>query len=214
MQHTKSAGKPSRPAPPRLEQSRPRLAAPIRDASDEDLMRQTQRGDRQAFSILYERYSGAILTYLHRVLGNFDDVEGVCQEVFLRAFRFAPTYRYPHKFSTWLFTIARNLSFNSLLGRTRSPGRSAAKLNPDTINPNDGQTPSARVLDDLEKREEIARVLEAMEGLSEKHREVIVLGILHDLTYAQMQRIVGAKAVTLRSRMFHGLKNLAVLSGC
>ena len=43
---------------------------------------------------------------------------------------------------------------------------------------------------------------------------VIVLGILQDLSYAQMQRIVGAKAVTLRSRMFHGLKNLAILSGC
>ena len=40
-------------------------------------------------------------------------LESIGQEVFLRAFRFAPTYRYPQKLSTWLFTITRNLAINS-----------------------------------------------------------------------------------------------------
>src|SRR3982750_2790388 len=70
-------------------------------ASDEELMRRTQNGDKQAFSLLYERYSASVLSYLYRMLGNVEDVESIGKEVFLRAFRFAPTYRYPQKFSTW-----------------------------------------------------------------------------------------------------------------
>src|SRR5205814_5148657 len=69
-------------------------AAPLGRSSDEDLMRRTQQGDRQAFSLIYERYSSSVLSYLYRMLGNVEDVESIGQEVFLRAFRFAPTYRY------------------------------------------------------------------------------------------------------------------------
>ena len=57
-------------------------------------MRRAQNGDRQAFSLVYERYSSAVLSYLYRMLGNVEDVESIGQEVFLRAYRFAPTYRF------------------------------------------------------------------------------------------------------------------------
>jgi RNA polymerase sigma-70 factor (ECF subfamily) len=80
--------------------------------SDEDLMRRAQKGDKPALGLLYERYSNSVLSYLCRMLGNVDEVEGVGHEVFLRAFVVAPTYRYPQKFSTWLFTITRNLAIN------------------------------------------------------------------------------------------------------
>ena len=60
-----------------------------------------------------------------------------------------------------------------------------------------------------EKREEIAHMLEALDGLPPDQKEVIMLGIFQDLSYAEMEEITGTKAVTLRSRMFHGLKRLA-----
>jgi hypothetical protein len=77
-------------------------AAPLGKSSDEELMRRTQNEDSQAFEILYERYSQSVLSYLYRMLGNLEDVESIGQEVFLRAFRFRATYRFPQKFSTWL----------------------------------------------------------------------------------------------------------------
>src|SRR5438046_8205043 len=70
---------------------------------------------------------------------------------------------------------------------------------------------AGRATDDLEKREEIARVLKALDELPTDQKEVIVLGVFHDLSYAQMEEITGTKAVTLRSRMFHGLKRLSKL---
>jgi RNA polymerase sigma-70 factor (ECF subfamily) len=62
-----------------------------------------------------------------------------------------------------------------------------------------------------EKKEEIARVLSALDDLPGDQKEVIVLGVFQDLSYAEMEQITGAKAVTLRSRMFHGLRKLAKL---
>jgi RNA polymerase sigma-70 factor (ECF subfamily) len=184
-------------------------------SSDEDLMRRTQQGDTRAFSILYERYSGAVLSYLYRMIGNLDDVEAIGQEVFLRAFRFAPTYKYPFRFSTWLFTITRNLAINHVRKRRRSPVRSVTDLNLEGHeHSGDPFQVATQNTDNAEKKEELARMLVALDELPAQQKEVIMMGIFQDLTYTQMEEITGTKAVTLRSRMFHGLRKLAtMLSG-
>ena len=194
-------------APPVDEQFKP---AALGRSSDEDLMKRTQNGDKQAFAVLYERYSASVLSYLYRMLGNLEDVESIGQEVFLRAFRFAPTYRYPQKFSTWLFTITRNLAINQSRRRKRSPIRNITELNLEGVDlSGDPYQVAARATDDVEKQEEIAGVLRALDELPSDQKEVIVLGVFQDLSYAEIEDITGTKAVTLRSRMFHGLKRLA-----
>jgi RNA polymerase sigma-70 factor (ECF subfamily) len=203
---------PARPAPPPAVPvaSEDLKAVPLGRASDEELMRRAQQDDRQAFSLLYERYSASVLSYLYRMLGNLEDVESIGQEVFLRAFRFRGTYRYPQKLATWLFTITRNLAINQSRRRRRSPIRNITELNLDGMDiSGDPYQVAARATDDVEKQEEIARVLVALDALPTDQKEVIVLGIFQDLSYAEMEDITGTKAVTLRSRMFHGLKRLA-----
>ncbi|HEY7088317.1 MAG TPA: sigma-70 family RNA polymerase sigma factor [Tepidisphaeraceae bacterium] len=184
-------------------------------ASDEQLMRRAQQeGDRQAFAMLYERYNSAVLSYLYRMLGNVEDVEAIGQEVFLRAFRFAASYRYPQKFSTWLFTITRNLAINTARRKKRSPVRNVTELHLEGMEmSSDPYQVAARATDDTEKREQITRMLRALDDLPADQKEVIVLGVFQDLSYAQMEEITGTKAVTLRSRMFHGLKRLAKMLG-
>jgi RNA polymerase sigma-70 factor (ECF subfamily) len=182
---------------------------PLGRASDEELMRRTASGDKSAFTLLYERYSESVLSYVYRMLGNVEDVEAVAQEVFLRAYRFRGTYRYPQRLSTWLFTITRNLAINQARRKKRSPVRSMTELNLEGVDiSGDPYRVAARVTDDLEKQEEIARMLKALDDLPTDQKEVIVLGIFQDLSYGQMEQITGTKAVTLRSRMFHGLKKL------
>jgi RNA polymerase sigma-70 factor (ECF subfamily) len=148
------------------------------------------------------------------MLGNVEDVESVGQEVFLRAFRFAPTYKYPQKLSTWLFTITRNLAINQSRRKKRSPVRNVTELNLDGVDStSDPLEVAQRASDDAEKKEEIARVLKALEDLPVDQKEVIMLGVFQDLSYAEMEEITGTKAVTLRSRMFHGLRKLARMLG-
>src|SRR4051812_48571073 len=211
---TNTGPKPPPPKPGKVEEVTDLQPVGLGKSSDEELMRRTQNGDKAAFSILYDRYSSAVLSYLYRMLGNVEDVESIGQEVFLRAFRFAPTYRYPQKFSTWLFTITRNLAINHSRRRKRSPVRNITELNLDGVDiSGDPYQVASRATDDLEKQEEIARVLKALDDLPTDQKEVIVLGVFQDMSYAQMEQITGTKAVTLRSRMFHGLKKLASLIG-
>src|SRR5215212_1020570 len=131
-------------------------ALPLGKSSDEELMRRTQKGDRQAFALLYERYSSSVLSYLYRMLGSIEDVEAVGQEVFLRAFRFAATYRYPQKFSTWLFTISRNLAINNARRKKRSPVRNVTELNLEGVDmTGDPYQIATKATDNVEKQEEI-----------------------------------------------------------
>ncbi len=205
-----------KPKPP-LPKAKAEEAVEIKPAvlgrsSDEELMLRTQKDDRPAFGLIYERYSTSVLSYLYRMLGNLEDVESIAQEVFFRAYRFRATYRYPQKFSTWLFTITRNLAINYSRRRKRSPVRNITELNLEGVDiSGDPYQVAARATDDLEKQEEIARVLKALDDLPTDQKEVIVLGVFQDLSYAEMEAITGTKAVTLRSRMFHGLKRLARL---
>ena len=192
------------------------LLAPVAlgRSTDEELMHRTQQGDRQAFSLLYERYNTAILSFLYRMLGNVEDVEAIGQEVFLRAFRFAPTYRYPAKFSTWLFTITRNLAINQIHKRKNKRVRTVTELNLEGADcAGDPYQIASAATDEAEKKEEIARVLVALDDLAPYQKEVIMMGIFQDLSYAEMEKITGTKAVTLRSRMFHGLRKLATVLG-
>ena len=211
------ATRPKPPAPPRpgpADAAADLKSQPLGRASDEELMRRAQNGDRQAFSLIYERYSSAVLSYLYRMLGNVEDVESIGQEVFLRAYRFAPTYRFPEKLSTWLFTITRNLAINNARRRKRSPVRNVTELNLEGVEVSSDPYQVARsATDNVEKQEEIARILKALEDLPTDQKEVIVLGVFQDLSYAQMEAITGTKAVTLRSRMFHGLRKLAKMMG-
>ena len=216
LREPRPPGASPRPAPPpsAAPNATDLKAVPLGRASDEDLMRRTQEGDQQAYSMLYERYSASVLSYLYRMLGNVEDVESIGQEVFLRAFRFAPTYRYPEKLSTWLFTITRNLAINNARRRKRSPVRNVTELNLEGVDMSgDPYQVAAAATDNAEKQEEIARVLKALDDLPTDQKEVIVLDVFQDLSYAQMEEITGTKAVTLRSRMFHGLKRLAKMIG-
>jgi RNA polymerase sigma-70 factor (ECF subfamily) len=177
-------------------------------------MRRTQQGDRQAYAILYERYNQSVLSYLYRMLGNVEDVEAVGQEVFLRAFRFASTYRYPQKLSTWLFTIARNLAINAARRRKRAPIRSATELGLNGADEsNDVLDVAAKATLDPAEREDISRLLDALDELPQDQKEVIMMGVFQDMSYNEMEEVTGTKAVTLRSRMFHALRRLGKMVG-
>jgi len=197
-----------------LRRSSPALAtgAESTEISDQDLMRLAQQNDTEAFAEIYRRHATSILSYLYRLLGKIEDVEAIAQEVFLRAYRFRATYQYPQRLSTWLFAIARNLAINQSRRRKRDPVHALTELGLDGMEiSGEASKVAAGAAQDAEKKEQIARMMAALEQLPQDQKETIILGVFQDLSYAEMEEVTGAKAVTLRSRMFHGLKKMAVL---
>src|SRR5215467_11944597 len=93
------------------------------EARDPDvrLMVQVRNDVQGAFEALLERYQNRLVGILFHMVGNKEEAEDLCQEVFLRIYKARKGYRPRAKFSTWLFTIANNLALNHLRGKSRNP---------------------------------------------------------------------------------------------
>src|ERR1700722_4806915 len=109
--------------PPRrcLAECEPMSVNPDADAA---LMLRVKRGDDAAFAELVDKYKQPVMNLAYRILRDATEAEDVAQNVFLQAYKSAPRYEVSAKFSTWLFTIARNLCLNEIRRRSRHPADS------------------------------------------------------------------------------------------
>ncbi len=195
-------------------------AEDIQNLSDEDLMRRCQDGEADSFDILFARYEGSTLALLSRLIGDRTAAEGLAQEAFLRIYRDAESYEHPRRFSTWFFTIVRNLAKNELRYRKRHPAHSLE----DTGRGNNSDRPalidevrsrSRTPLSSIVSKEVLDRVHDAIAQLPEAEREALVLHRFSNLKYREIAEIVGTRLGTVRSRLHSALnrlrKNLADL---
>jgi RNA polymerase sigma-70 factor (ECF subfamily) len=90
------------------------MAAAPGDATDETLMVRYQRGDRTAFAQLVRRHHRALYNFVLRQLRKQEIAEEVTQEVFLRVVEKSNEFKHEARFSTWVYTIARNMCIDEL----------------------------------------------------------------------------------------------------
>src|SRR3954465_16020196 len=91
---------------------------------DADLMLRVKQGDRDAFEALVEKYKQPVMNLVFRTLRDATEAEDLAQHVFLQVYKSAHRYEVSAKFSTWIFTIARNLCLNEIRRRSRHPADS------------------------------------------------------------------------------------------
>ena len=186
----------------------------MKTLSDEDLMRLCQEGEADSFDELFARYEGSTLALLTRLVGNRQTAESLAQEAFLRIYREAESYQYPRKFSTWFFTIVRNLAKNELRYRKRHPAHSleaSAGKGQDAEGPSlkdEVRAPTRTPLSSIVSKEVLDRVHEAINALPEAEREALVLHRFSNLKYREIAEIVGTRLGTVRSRLHSALNRL------
>jgi len=170
-------------------------------------------GHPAAFDELFSRHSGAVLSFLARLTATKCDPEDLLQETFLRVLTHAKDFRPGAAFRPWLFTIARNVAYNSLQKRKlraevevqtdfRSPSVSAFVH--ESYAQNASSDPSAR----MQSQEQKTKLLAALGELPDAQREIIVLVVFNGFSYEEASAITGDSEGTLRSRVFHALKKL------
>src|SRR6202451_1584603 len=98
---------------------------------DAALMLRVKRGDRAAFTELVEKYKQPVMNFVFRSLRDEAESEDLAQNVFLQVYKSRARYKRTAKFSTWLFTITRNLCLNELRRRSRHPAQSMDAPHPD-----------------------------------------------------------------------------------
>lgn len=174
--------------------------------SDEDLMKECQETQNlQKLEFLWDRYGSRILSFIYRQLGDYQQAESLTQETFYKVHRNSSQYKYPRKFSNWVFSIARNLCTDEL--RKRRPViKEEFELIADSM-----QGSTHNPLESLIQEEEVERLQNAIKQLTPLLQETIELRIYQKFSYAEISKIIGGKESTIRSRMKYALEKLAEL---
>jgi RNA polymerase sigma-70 factor (ECF subfamily) len=175
------------------------LGKPLMDRSDAELMEHWRRGEAAAFAHLVRRWQTPVARFFGHLLGPAAPIPDLCQEVFLRIHHAGPRYREGGTFSTWLYRIALNVARD--LGRRQ-------KRQP--ISWTNGEVAADAPPPDLVcQQQELARLLAAaVADLPEPLRLVLVLRHYENMSFAQMSRLTGTPATTLKSRFASALTRL------
>lgn len=175
---------------------------------DYALMERVRReDDRDAFSVLVERYQTILLNFFIRSGVGYDG-EDLVQLTFLRLYRYREKYRPSAKFTTFLFMMANQVWIDELRKRRRQQKLTdELTLQPEQLSYADPVEPHREV----EARVDLTRALATLPvGL----RQVVELGVYQDLPYAEIAEILGIPVGTVKSRMFNALAKLkACLTG-
>ena len=182
------------------------------DEADEVLLQAYRAGDVRAFERLVARHEKPIWNFIRRFVADAATAEDLLQEVFLRVVKSSDEWRGAAKFSTWLFTIARNLTVDharravhrnaASLDAERDVGESTTTLH-DRI-----ESPDRRADDLASDRETKRRIDEAVAALPHDQREVFLMREVMEMPFAEIAAAVGASEPTVKSRMRYALEKL------
>lgn len=182
---------------------------------DSELVEKAREGDTCAFDELVTRHSRQIYGLIYNMTSNHEDTNDLMQDVFTRAFRSLKRFQGRSKFSTWLYSVAVNLTLNFLKKRRRRTMMSLDDVDNGIANDevfvdlSNRANPVQQIgIHEIQKRLNIA-----LQTLSEDHRIVVTMFDIQQVPHAEISRILGVSEGTVRSRLFYAHRHLQSLLG-
>jgi RNA polymerase sigma-70 factor (ECF subfamily) len=181
---------------------------------DVELMLRVKRGGQAAhaaFATLVERWQQPVISFVYRSLPDEMEAEDLAQAVFVQVWRTAERYQPSAKFSTFLFTVARNLCLNEIRRRTRHPADSLDEPHPDDEAHPYRQLEDRRELsaaDATQRAEIFHKVDAALAELPEKQRTAILLCREGELSYEEIAEVLGTSIPATKSLIHRGREQL------
>ncbi len=154
-----------------------------------------------AFERLVELHQHAVVGTVAKMLGDFSDAEDVAQQVFVRIWKSAPRYTPSAKFTTWMFTITRNLVFNEIRRRQRKPAVSLEEREID-FHLQPPQDEKLRPDEEAIHQELEVAINAAIQELPEKQRIAVILRRYEELPYEEIGEILGLSLGAVKSLLF------------
>jgi len=173
------------------------------NATDLDLVKKVQKGDKKAFDLLVLKYQHKVVSLVYKFVKNEAEAQDIAQEAFIKAYRALKNFRGDSAFYTWLYRIAVNTAKNFLAAKKRRPpaedidSQDAEQISLDS-SLKDHSTPENNLLKD-----EIQEVVfKAMQDLPDELRTAITLRELEGLRYEEIAEFMNCPIGTVRSRIF------------
>jgi len=178
---------------------------------DAALMLRVKQGDSVAFAQLVDKYKQPVMNLVYRMLRDATEAEDVAQTVFVQVYKSAHRYHVASKFSTWLFTIARNFCLNEIRRRSRHPAESLDIPHPELEDQplhqfEDKKTfspPESLLHGELEEK-----IQEALAQLPETQRTAILLCRRDELSYEDIAKVMGCSLSATKSLIHRGRETL------
>jgi len=176
---------------------------------DKQLVKKAKTGDKQAFTDLVNEYKDKIYNLAYRMLGNKQEAEDISQDTFLRVYSNLDKYDETHKFSTWIYRIASNLSIDRIRKKKPSVFLDAEWKDEEGLDwysrlPNDNKTPEEELLLDEQQR----LIQEALLSLPEKYRLIMILKYMEDRSIQEISTITDTSLATVKTRLHRGREYL------
>ncbi|MDT8397647.1 MAG: RNA polymerase sigma factor RpoE [Pseudomonadales bacterium] len=179
------------------------------EITDQQLVDRVFAGDKRAFDLLVLRYQHRVLNLVGRYIRDPQEVEDICQEAFIKAYRALPSFRGDSLFYTWLYRIAINTAKNYMVAKGRRPPATDV----DVEDAEYLETQAA--LTDIESpeanlaRDDLRQVIDrAIDELPEELRTAFTLREFNGLSYEEITEIMGCPVGTVRSRIFRAREAL------
>lgn len=173
-------------------------------ASDEDLVRRAQGGDRAAFEELVRRSGGLVFARLYLETGDRHRAEDLVQETLLVAFRSLSGLHDARQFRAWLLTIAQNQAIDA----ARRDQRRKRAAPPAAVPPEQVESSAPRPDQQLEREETRQQVLSILRSLPEEYRLPLTLRYIGGADYEMIRMQLGISNGSLRGLLHRGLKLL------
>lgn len=183
------------------------------ERGDEELMARIAEGDEEAFRLLVERHQDRVYGTVARMMGGASpEAEEVAQDIFLRVWRSAGTYRPEGKFTTWLITVTRNLVFTRA-GQRRRRRETEAE---DYVDPETGESLTGQQADHagraphelLACKELEMAVQTALSQLPENQRFVVHLRQVEGMEFEEIGKVTGMSLSAVKALMFRARESL------
>ncbi len=184
---------------------------PVNLDPDTALMLRAKQGDGGAFTELVEKYKQPVMNLAFRTLRDLTEAEDLAQNVFVQVWKAAPRYEPTAKFSTWLFTIARNLCLNEIRRRTRHPAESLDQTRDGADDQPLYQVEDKRVApatEELLRGELVEKVDAALAALPETQRTALLLCRQEELSYEEIAAVLGCSLSATKSLIHRARETL------
>jgi RNA polymerase sigma-70 factor (ECF subfamily) len=182
------------------------------DPPDETLMLRYQEGDRAAFAQLVRRHQTSLFNFALRQVRVPQVAEDVVQETFVRVVQNAADFKHEARFTTWVYTITRNLCIDHLRKRAL---RKHPSLDESRGEEGDGPTLGEQTADPRASVERAAtgselqeRIARAVDTLPDEQREVFLMREIANLPFKEIAEITSVPENTVKSRMRYALERL------
>lgn len=173
----------------------------IQKLTDAELITKAIGGGEESFEELVTRYQRPIVSYVYRMLNDYDSSLDVTQEVFIKVYNSLERYSSEYKFSTWLYRIAHNAAIDHIR-RNSKKLQSLETENQDGTYELQLESPRPTPEQERENSEWRIEIESVVKCLPTVYRELIILRHAKDLSYGEIAEITDLPLGTVKNRLF------------